>query len=264
MSYPDRVLLNLLLQQIRNSYLLDARKRWARANCIERKGIWPVLKTCNGQRVSPSKPRRMGFPFGTFPTKVGMRGGAQGQRKTNSTHGVLNKNKNKKRNLSESGSKIEAAELLRFVVIESFEVYLVKLSPFLVEKVRKKKRANQKIVRKTRSGNLLVVVNSRRQRKNIKTENHSYDEMQSLPAWKTQHFQKRGIRSRELALAREEIPAALRKQWVTNISLHWKRRRTNPDNTYILKFNQPHTPKEVKIGYCPESWAVCSNDPEML
>ena len=43
------VLLNLHLQQIPNPYLLGARRRWLRVNCIERIGIWPVLRTWNWQ-----------------------------------------------------------------------------------------------------------------------------------------------------------------------------------------------------------------------
>ena len=54
------------------------------------------------------------------------------------------------------------------------------------------------------------------------------------------------IRSRELILATEkEIASAMGKQGVTNI-------RRIQTNTYIPAFNQPHTPKEVKIGYCLE------------
>ena len=51
-----------------------------------------------------------------------------------------------KRNLSESDSENEAADFLRFIVIESLEeVCLAKFSPFLIEKVIS-----------TRNGNLLV------------------------------------------------------------------------------------------------------------
>ena len=41
---------------------------------------------------------------------------------------------------------------------------------------------NRKTVKKTRNGNLLVVVENRRQAENIKNKNVSYDEMQSVPA----------------------------------------------------------------------------------
>ena len=63
------------------------------------------------------------------------------------------------------------------------------------------------------------------------------------------------IRSRELALAtEEEIASALGKQGVTNIrriSIRKGEQRIQT-NTYILTFNQPHTPNKVKIGYCFE------------
>ena len=45
------VILNLHLQQISNPYLLGARWRWLRVNCVEKIGIWPVLKTWNRQRL---------------------------------------------------------------------------------------------------------------------------------------------------------------------------------------------------------------------
>ena len=63
------------------------------------------------------------------------------------------------------------------------------------------------------------------------------------------------IRSRELALATEdEIASALGKQGVTNIkriSIKKGEQRIQT-NTYILTFNKPYTPKEVKISYCLE------------
>ena len=45
-------LLNLHLQQVPNPYLLGARKRWMRVNCIERIGIWPVLKLATDRKSS--------------------------------------------------------------------------------------------------------------------------------------------------------------------------------------------------------------------
>ena len=63
------------------------------------------------------------------------------------------------------------------------------------------------------------------------------------------------IRSRELVLAtEEEMLVALGKQGVTNIRRISIRKGEEgiQTNTYILTFNQPHTPKEVMIGYCLE------------
>ena len=63
------------------------------------------------------------------------------------------------------------------------------------------------------------------------------------------------IKSRELVLAKEEeIASALGKQGVTNIrriSIRKGEERIQT-NTYILMFNKPRNPKEVKIGYCFE------------
>ena len=63
------------------------------------------------------------------------------------------------------------------------------------------------------------------------------------------------IRSRELALVTEDEKAsALGKQGVTNIkriSIRKSEQRIQT-NTYILIFNKPRTPKEVKIDYCLE------------
>ena len=71
------------------------------------------------------------------------------------------------------------------MVIESFEeVCQAKFLPFLIEKVICT-RATPKTVKKTRNGNLLVEMDSRRQTENIKNKNLSYDEMQNLLAWET-------------------------------------------------------------------------------
>ena len=91
-------------------------------------------------------------------------------------------NKKTKRNPSESDSENEAADFPRFIVIKSLEeVCLAKFSPFLIEKVIST-RASPKTVKKTRNGNLLVEVDSRRQAENIKDKNVSYDQMQSVSA----------------------------------------------------------------------------------
>ena len=61
------------------------------------------------------------------------------------------------------------------------------------------------------------------------------------------------IRSRGLVLAtNEEIASTLGKQGVTNTRRIRKDKERIQTNIYILTFNQPHTPKEVKIGYCLE------------
>ena len=131
---------------------------------------------------------------------------------------MASSNKKTKRNLSESDSENEAADFPRFIVIESLEeVCLAKFSPFLIEKVIST-RASQKTVKKTRNGNLLVEVDSRRQAENIlKIKMFHTTKCRAYPHEKL-NTSKGVIRSRELALATEdEIASALGKQGVTNI-----------------------------------------------
>ena len=81
------VLLNLHLQQVPNPYLLIARRRWLRVNCVENRNLTSAenLKLAMAQKPTlnssilvtypPSQPRRMGYPLGSFPRQVGLRGG---------------------------------------------------------------------------------------------------------------------------------------------------------------------------------------------
>ena len=52
----------------------------------------------------------------------------------------------------------------------------------------------------------------------------------------------------------DKVASALGKQGVTNIKRIFIRKGEEriQTNTYILTFNKPQTPKEVKIGYCLE------------
>ena len=122
-----------------------------------------------------------------------------------------------KQNPSESDSENEAADFPRFIVIESLEeVCLAKFSPFLIEKVIST-RASPKNVKKTRNGNLLVEVDSRRQAENIKIKTFQTTKCRAYPHEKL-NTSKGVIRSRELALATEdEIASAQGKRGVTNI-----------------------------------------------
>ena len=113
--------------------------------------------------VSPSQPWRMGYPLGSFPSRVGLCGGWwSAEPMKNIQHIWRLQTKKSKRNLSESDLENEAADFPRFIVIESLEeVCLAKFSPFLIEKVIST-RACPKTVKKTRNGNLLVEVDSRK------------------------------------------------------------------------------------------------------
>ena len=157
--------------------------------------------------------------------------------------------------ISESDSENEAADFPRFIVIESLEdVCQAKFSPFLIEKVISI-RASPKTVKETRNGNLLVEVDSRRQAENIlKIKTFHTTKCIAYPHEKL-NTSNGVIRSRELALATEDaIASALGKQGVTNINRIFIRKGEQriQTNTYILIFNKPRTPKEVKITYCLE------------
>ena len=105
----------------------------------------------------------------------------------------------------------KATDFPRFIVIESIEdVCVAKFFPFLIEKVIATKTTFQDI-KKTRNRNLLVEVDSRRPAKNFHTTKYQVYPHERL------NTSKGVIRSRELALATEEMIAALGKRGVTNI-----------------------------------------------
>ena len=168
---------------------------------------------------------------------------------------MASSNKKSKQNLSGSDLENEAADFPRFIVIESLEeVCLAKLSAFLIEKVIST-RASLKTVKKTRNGNLLVEVDSRRHAENMLKIKMFHMTKYRAYTHEKLNTSKGVIRSRELALATEdEIASALGKQGVTNIkrtSIRKGKQRIQT-NTHILTFNKPRTPKEVKISYCLE------------
>ena len=204
----------------------------------------------------------MGFPLGTFPTQVELNGEWVVEHRASEKYTAIMASSNKKTkwNLSESDSENEVADFLRFIVIESLEeVWLTKFSAFLIEKAIST-RATLKTV-KTRNSNLLVEVNSQRQVESILNIN-----CRAYPHEKL-NTSKGVIWNMVVTLAtKEEIASALGKQGVTNIRIVFFRKGEEriQTNTYIQTFNQPHTPKEMKIGCCLESQAVCPSTPEVL
>ena len=186
------VLLNLHLQQVANPYLLGARSRRLRVNCVERIGIWPVLRTWNWQWFGNPLSTSMLVAYSHLNQGEWVSPLVHSQHKLDSvvehraskkyTAYIVSSNQETKWNLSESDLENEAADFPRLIVIESLEeVCLSKFSPFLIEKLIST-RASLKTVKQTRNSNLLVEVDSRRQAGDIKNKNLSYDEIQSLPA----------------------------------------------------------------------------------
>ena len=158
------------------------------------------------------------------------------------TASMVSWNKKKtNQNLSESDSENEVVDFPRFIVIESLEeVSLAKFLPFLKEKVISA-WATLKNVKKTRSSNLLVEVESWRLVESLsKMKNFHPTKCAAYPCEKLNTC-KGVIRSQELALATEEkITSALGILEVINIrriSIRKGGEERIQTNTYILTFN---------------------------
>ena len=99
------------------------------------------------------------------------------------------------------------------------------------------------------------MVDSQRQAENILKMKSFHTTKYRIYPHKWLDKSKGAIRSRELALATaDKMTAVLGKQGMTNISKISisKGKEKIQTNIYILTFNQPHIPKEGKIGYCLE------------
>ena len=131
------------------------------------------------------------------------------------------------------------------------EVCLAKFSPFLIEKI-----ISTRITLKTVNlinGDLLVYVNSQREAEStLKMKTFHTTKCRAYPHEKL-NTSKGVIRSRKLA-TEKEIASALGKREVMNIRKISIRKGEEQIQTYtyILTFNQPHIPKEMKISYCLE------------
>lgn len=143
----------------------------------------------------------------------------------------------------------------RFLVIELLErKKMSELSPFLIEKVLTGK-SNPKSIKKLRDGNLLVEVNSNKDAQNLLKMYNFYNyKCKVFPHGKL-NTSKGVIRNQELSLATtDEIRTAFKKQGVIDHKrITIKRNGQNiQTNTYILTFDTPTIPKELKIGYLIE------------
>ena len=117
-----------------------------------------------------------------------------------------------------------------------------------------------------RNGNLLVKADSQRQTENLLKMKNFYNSKYKTYPHARLNISKGIIRSRELALATEEMAAAMEKQGVTNIRRVSIKKSSEKveTNTYILTFNQPQIPKVVKIGYCLERVEQYVSAPKVL
>ena len=114
-------------------------------------------------------------------------------------------------------------------------------------------KAASKTDKKTRNGNLLVEMKSRRQAESIVKMKTFHSTKCRAISHEKPNTSKGVIGSKKFAFATEKERAlALGKQRVTNVRRISVRKGEGQIQTkiYILTFNQPHTPKEVKISYC--------------
>ena len=119
-----------------------------------------------------------------------------------------------KRYLSDSDSETEN-DFHRFIIIESLkDTKLDQLSPFLIEKIISS-RSNSKTVKKLRTGNRLVEVESKKHADNLlKMEKFHNLKCCAYPNAKL-NTSKGVVRSKELSLATpEEIETAFKKQGI--------------------------------------------------
>ena len=151
-----------------------------------------------------------------------------------------------------TGLTIGEGNFPRFLVIELIEnKKMGNLSPFLIEKVLSTK-SNPKMIKKTKDGNLLVEITNLRDAQSLLKMKNFHEYKCKVFPHKTLNTSKGVVRSYELSLAtEEEIKTELAKQGVTNhIRINIKRNdKIITTNTYILTFNSPTIPKEIKIGY---------------
>ena len=156
--------------------------------------------------------------------------------------------KKSKRYLSDSDTE---SDFHRFIIIESLQdVKLDQMSPFLIEKISS--RSNPKTVKKLQTGNLLVEVESKKHAENLlKVEKFHYLKCHTYPHAKS-HTSNGDVRSKELSLATpEEIETTFKKQGIKEYRRVTIRQNdeTIQTHTYILTFEKPSIPKEIRIGY---------------
>ena len=162
--------------------------------------------------------------------------------------------KKSKRYLSDSDSETEN-DFPRFIIIESLQdTKLDQLSPFMIEKIISS-RSNPKTVEKLQAGNLLVEVESKKHTDNLlKMEIFRNLKCRAYPHAKL-NTSKGIVRSKELSLATpEEIEMVFKKQGIKEYRrvTICRNDETIQTHTYILTFEKPSIPKEIRIGYTIE------------
>ena len=173
--------------------------------------------------------------------------------------------KKSKRYLSDYDSE---SDFPRFIIIESLQdKKLDQLSLFLIKKIISS-RSNPKTVKKLQTGNLLVVVESKKHAENL-LKMEKFHILKCCAYWHAKLSTSKGVvRSKELSLATpEEIETAFKKQGIKEYRrvTICRNDETIQTHTYILTFEKPSIPKEIRIGlHNRKGRAVYTSSPAMF
>ena len=193
----------------------------------------------------------MGFPPGLFPTQVGLHDGWWSIGPMKNIHqSCLLLSKNPKDIYPTPTQK--QSDFPRFIIIESLQdVKLDQPSPFLIEKIISS-RSSPKTVKKLQTENLLVEVESKKHAESIL----KMEKIHNLKCCAYPHAKSNTsngvVRSNELSLATlEEIEMTFKKQGIKEYRrvTICRNDETIQTHTYILTFEKPSIPKEIRTGY---------------
>lgn len=144
---------------------------------------------------------------------------------------------------------------LRFIIIESIEEKAItKPSPFIIEKILASRITPKSVKKKTRNNTLLIGVERQHDAEILLRMTKFYGIRVKVYPHKLLNSSKGVVRSAELSLCTlEEIRNnnSIKKQNIIDIkriSIK-KNDRIIDTNTYIMTFDAPEPPQEIKIGY---------------
>ena len=129
---------------------------------------------------------------------------------------------------------------------------LAKVSPFVITKTVGKAAGQVKLVNKTKSGTLFIEVERENQARSLMKLSTLGNKKVRVSAHRSLNFSKGVIRWRDLlGTPVEEITSELRGQGVTHVHQMTTRRdgRVIETATYVLTFDRPTPPTELKCAY---------------
>ena len=172
--------------------------------------------------------------------------------KTPNSHMAHQKNSKRQHIELESDSDNDISTFPQFIVLESIEDQcLAKLSPFVIKKVIDSVVVPRD-VKTLGNGSLLIEVGKKAYADNLLKMKTFFNIKIKAYAHKTMNSSRGVVRSSALSLCTlEELTTNLSNQGVTDVRRISIKRNDESilTNTYIMTFNKPKTPTELKIGY---------------